>query len=180
MLVLMFVKSLSTGLLASPVIEKPDFPKYANHWSFLRMRKKSTELTNKRSTNLYTSRAGLFNHILFNLNGCVGQKLPFFRLDFNSLCMFEFIKCFIRLLNFSFTFERDLQLFYIQIKIYNICYILPYFLIITIRHYRDNTKRSEITRLPHGYMKQDEDNTRKLYATKQRGDEKHRRTTLYK
>ena len=44
---------------------------------------------------------------------------------------------------------------YIQIKIYNICYILSYFLIITIRHYRDDTKRSEITRLPHGYMKKD-------------------------
>ena len=50
--------------------------------------------------------------------------------------------------------------FYIQIKIYNICYVIPYFLIVTIRHYRDDTKRSEITRLPHGYMKQDEDNTR--------------------
>ena len=54
----------------------------------------------------------------------------------------------------------DLQYFYIQIKIYDVSDILLYFLIITIRHYRDDTKRSEITRLPHGYMKQNEDNTR--------------------
>ena len=74
-----------------------------------------------------------------------------------------------------------IRVFYIQIKIYNISYILLYFLIITIRHYRDDTKRSEITRLPHGYMKQDEDNTRNCtQKTTGGGDEKHRRTTLYK
>ena len=50
--------------------------------------------------------------------------------------------------------------FDIHIKIYNIRYILLYFLIITIRQYRDDTKRSEITRLPRGHMKQNEDNTR--------------------
>ena len=38
--------------------------------------------------------------------------------------------------------------FYIQIEIYNVCYVLLYFLIMTLRHYRDNSKRNEITRLP--------------------------------
>ena len=70
---------------------------------------------------------------------------------------------------------------YIQIKIYNINHILLYFLIITIRHYRDDTKRSEITRLPHGYMKQNEDNARNCTQENNRGtkniDEQH--TTSY-
>ena len=30
----------------------------------------------------------------------------------------------------------------------------------TIRHYRDDSKSIKITRLPHGYMKQNEDNAR--------------------
>ena len=80
----------------------------------------------------------------------------------------------------DFTLLNPAFFLYIQIRIYNISYILAYYLIITIRHYRDDAKRSEITRLPHGYMKQNEDNTRKLYTKKQRVDEKHRRTTYYK
>ena len=35
-----------------------------------------------------------------------------------------------------------------------------YFLMITILHYEDNAKRSKGTLLPHGYIKQNEDETR--------------------
>ena len=68
----------------------------------------------------------------------------------------------------------------IQIKIYNISYILLYFLIITIRHYRDNTKRSENYTTTPWLHETRQGQYKKLYATKQRGDEKHRRTTYYK
>ena len=45
--------------------------------------KKCIELTNKRSINLDTARVELSDNILFNLNGCEGQKLPKLRLDVN-------------------------------------------------------------------------------------------------
>ena len=34
---------------------------------------------------LDTTKEELFSHIFFNLHGCVGQELPFMRLDFNPL-----------------------------------------------------------------------------------------------
>ena len=47
------------------------------------------------------------------------------------------------------TGEPVLSVFlYIQKKFYNVRYILLYFLIITIRQYGDNTKRSENTTTP--------------------------------
>ena len=65
----------------------------------------------------------------------------------------------------------DLTFFYIQIKIYNVSYILLYLLIITIRHYRDDSKRSDITRLPHCYMKRKRGQCKKIFAKKQFGNE---------
>ena len=73
---------------------------------------------------------------------------------------------------FSFLF------FYIQKSFYNFTDILLHFLIITLRHYGDDIKRIEILLLAHGYMKQNEEDARKLYAKKQRGnkdlDDKHK------
>ena len=78
------------------------------------------------------------------------------------------------------TTNIEQHFFYIQIKIYNFSYILLYFLIITIRHYRDNYKRTEITRLPYGYMKQNEDNaTMQENFTQESTSERKRRRTTY-
>ena len=70
-----------------------------------------------------------------------------------------------------------LNFFYIQIKFYKIIYILLYFLIITVRHYGGDTKRSKITRPPHGYMEKTRIIQEKFTQKKQRGrenkDEQH-------
>ena len=58
-----------------------------------------------------TARVELSNHVLFNLDGCVSQDLPFLRLDFDLWLVY--ISVFlIKMLGFSLSLERDLSFYY--------------------------------------------------------------------
>ena len=74
-----------SDLVLPPLLRKQDFPKSANPIHFFVYRQKPIALTNKRSKGLYKAKIELSAIYFFNLNGCVGQDLPFLKLDFNPL-----------------------------------------------------------------------------------------------